>query len=89
MIVNAIFHTYVALVNLILSPLPEVKKLPSIGGYDIDTALTSGMALFYRFIEVVWPIQIVFIGFLILLSYYTITRILLRSLLGKRAPGTQ
>ena len=70
---------------MVFAWLPKVETLPNIVGYDIDTALVSGTSMFYRFAEIVWPVQIVMQGFLVLLFYFGI-KMILRFFLGHRAP---
>jgi len=65
--------------------LPKVDALPNIIGVEIDTQLSQGMAMFYTFTAAVWPIRDVFLGMLVLLTYYGI-KMILRFFLGHRAP---
>ncbi len=86
MIFQTLINMFVILVGAILSWLPVVTKLPSINGFDIDTSLTQGMALFYDVKVNIWPFGLVFAGFIVLMGYYS-TKMLLRFFLGHRAPG--
>ena len=86
MIVNLFLNLIVLFIGAIFSWLPQVTTLPMIAGYDIDTALVSGMGQFHAFTQTFWPIQDMFYAFLFLMVYYiTITGI--RFFLGHRAPG--
>lgn len=73
------------LLTAVFNWLPKVETLPTILGVDIDAQLTAGMGLFYAYTAAVWPVHDVFIGFLILLSYYA-TKMVLRFFLGHRTP---
>lgn len=66
--------------------LPKITTLPTILGVDIDGQLSSGMASFYGFANVFWPIKDVFLGALVLFAYYGI-KMILRFFLGHRAPA--
>lgn len=73
------------LLTAAFSWLPQITTLPTFLGVDIDSQLSSGVGMFYTFAGVVWPVQIVFSGFLVLLGYYGI-KMVLRFFLGHRAP---
>lgn len=64
-----------------------VSSLPTIGGYDLDSALSNGMGYFNTYANAVWPIRDVMIAFTVLLGYYLI-KALLKFFLGHRAPGS-
>ncbi len=85
MIIQAILDLITDFLTAIFSWLPQVNTLPTIGGFDIDTTLSSGMGGFYSFIHVFWPIEIMFKGFLFIMGYYTI-KIVLRLFMGSRSP---
>lgn len=86
MIIGAFLQIIVDIVAIILSWLPNVTTLPTIAGYDIDTALVTGVGYFNAFSTAVWPLAMVWQGFLVLMSYYSI-KMLLKFFLGHRAPG--
>lgn len=86
MITSTIIGVFLAIVGSVFQWLPQVLTLPSIAGYDIDSALVSGAAAFYTFSTAVWPISYVMAGFLVLISYYSI-KMILKFFLGHRAPG--
>jgi TRAP-type mannitol/chloroaromatic compound transport system permease small subunit len=65
--------------------LPSVSKLPSIAGYDIDTALVTGVGQAYNFAGVVWPIWDVLLGALFLWTFHGLM-LFVKLLLGHRAP---
>ena len=84
-----IWYYFILFVTTLLTAvfdwLPKITTLPTILGVDIDAQLTAGMGFFYTYTAAVWPIRDVFVGFLILLSYYAI-KMVLRFFLGHRAP---
>lgn len=82
----AVSGMFVTFFSTLLDFLPKVTTLPSMFGFDIDTALTTGMASFYSFIQYIWPIKIVFQGFLVLLAYHGI-KLIAKAILGSRAPA--
>lgn len=86
MIFNFLINLVVLFIGAIFSRLPTVYTLPTIGGYNIDGALVTGMGAFHTFITAFWPIQDMFYGFLALLTYYAI-KMLVKAFLGHRAPG--
>lgn len=86
MIVQAIINVFFILLGAILSWLPTIEKLPTINGYDIDTALNTGVSYFYAVASGFKPLGLVFAGFIVLISYYTI-KMVLKFFLGHRAPG--
>lgn len=86
MIVNFFITIIVSAINIVFSWLPQVSTLPTINGFDLDTALSSGMGYFFTFTNAFWYVSDVFAGFLILMSYYGI-KMLLKLIFGHRAPG--
>lgn len=76
----------VAIMGIILWPLPTITTLPTIGGYDIDGTLTNGMSLFNAYATAVWPVHDVVVGALVLFGYYGL-KMLLKLVIGHRAPG--
>lgn len=66
--------------------VPKITTLPDILGVPIDADLVSGMGMFYTYTAAVWPIQDVFRALvLVILPYYAI-KMVLRFILGQRAP---
>ncbi len=86
MIFQALINMFIILIGAVLSWLPVVTKLPAVNGYDIDTALVQGMGFFYSVETNIWPLGIVFAGFIFLIGYYTL-KMVLKFFLGHRAPG--
>lgn len=86
MITQILLQVFISVLTVIFYVLPTVTTLPTIGGFDIDSALVSGMGGFDTFINIVWPIAIVWDGFIILMGYYSI-KMLFKFVLGHRAPG--
>jgi len=76
---------FTTLLTATFSWLPKIETLPTVLGVDIDTQLSTGVGMFYTFASAVWPVYDVFLGMLILLTYYTI-KMVLRFFLGHRAP---
>jgi len=87
MIVQYILLGVVYTLQIIFFWLPTVSVLPTIGGFDIDTYLVQGVGYFKTYSNAVWPVHDVFLGFLALLSWYTL-KMILKFVLGHRAPGT-
>lgn len=87
MIIQDILSILIAMINAIFSFLPAVTALPSIGGYDIDGALVSGVSQAYTFADSVWPIKDVLIGAAFMWGYYGV-KLALRLFLGSRAPAS-
>jgi amino acid transporter len=87
MITSIFIGIIVSLISTVFSMLPTVTTLPTIAGYDVDGALVTGMGEFTHFIQDVWPIYDVFLGFLVLMGYFGI-KMLLKAVLGSRAPGS-
>jgi len=89
MLIQIILQSFIALFSIWTNilQLPVVTSLPVIGGYDIDSALVSGVGSFYSFINVVWPIKDLFYGFIVLIGFYTLKNVVLRLFLGSRVAG--
>lgn len=85
MIVNFLINVVVIVLAALFSWLPTVDKLPTIVGFDIDTALVSGVGQFKALTNVFWFLSIIFSGFLFLLGYYALKQVL-KFFLGHRAP---
>lgn len=85
MIINLLINLVVLILGSVFSMLPQVTTLPTIGGYDIDSALVTGVAQLHVFYTSFWPIQDMFLGFVALMAYYGI-KMLAKLLLGHRAP---
>lgn len=85
MLINLLLNFMVMTVGAIFSWLPTVETLPTIGGYDVDAALVTGMGQVMTFFNTFWPLKIMFQGFLFLLGYYAI-KIGIRFFFGARSP---
>lgn len=85
MIWSYLISAIVWVLNALTSWLPSVNTLPTIGGVDIDTALVGGVAQAYQYASTFWMIGDVLIGALFIWGYYII-KMLVRILLGSRAP---
>jgi len=86
MIIDLFIGLVVAILTSIFSWLPAITTLPTINGFDIDTALVNGIGQFNTFINAFWPIKDMFYGFLALLAYFSI-KVIAKAFLGSRAPG--
>jgi hypothetical protein len=86
MIINLLIDLVIYILGALLFLLPDVTKFPSIMGFDIDTALVSGIGQLQTFMLAFWPLKIMFGGFLFLMGYYAL-KIGLRFIIGHRAPA--
>lgn len=87
MIITGVLNAIVNFLNFFFAILPDGSRLPTIAGYDIDTALQNGMGQVHFFINAIWPLQDMFYAFLVILAYLGV-KILVRLFLGQRTPGT-
>jgi hypothetical protein len=85
-ITNLFINLVVLILGAVFSWLPEVKTLPTIGGFDIDGALVTGMGQVHTFFSTFWVLQYMFYGFLALMGYYAL-KMAVTFFLGHRAPG--
>lgn len=81
-VLNIIAQGFIAL----LGWLPDVTTLPTIGGYDIDTALVNGVSGAYTFANVVWPVYDVLVGAAFIWAFH-MTMIFAKMILGSRVPS--
>lgn len=88
MIFNFLINLVLLIIGAILDVfhLSRVTTLPTIGGFDIDGSLVTGMAELKTFMVAFWPIQDMFYGFLALVAYFAV-KMFLGFILGHRAPG--
>ena len=86
MIPNLLVNLIVLILGAIFSFLPAVTVLPHIVGYDIDSALVSGMGNVNMFFSAFWAVGIMFQGFLAILIYIGI-KMGAKAFLGHRVPG--
>lgn len=87
MIIAFLFNLIVLIIGAIFSILPQVTTLPTIAGFDIDAALVSGMGEVNAFFNAFWFAKYMFGGFLVLMSYYSL-KLIIRFIVGHRAPGS-
>lgn len=85
MLIHILLVIFTVTLSLIFAWFPIITTLPTIGGFDIDGALVSGMGQFNTFVNAFWFLGVIFQGFLFLMGYYTL-KLLLRFLLGNRSP---
>ena len=86
MITDTILQAVVQAFVVFLSWLPLVTTLPTIAGFDIDSALVSTIGQFYTFANVVWPIYDVMIGAAFIWSFHLLM-LFIKALIGHRAPS--
>lgn len=88
MIINFIISVIVNILASIFQWLPIVTTLPTINGFDLDTAVSTGIGSFNTFITTFWIFSTIFQGFLVLLGYYSL-KVLVKVFLGARTPASQ
>lgn len=86
MITTLLLNIIIMFVGALFFWLPQVTTLPTIMGYDIDTALVNGVGMLNTWLNAFWPMQYLIGGFLVLMGYYGL-KMLLRFILGHRAPN--
>lgn len=86
MITTLVVGILVSFFSEVFSMFPVVTKLPTIAGYDIDSAFTAAGGQIHQFLTDVWIVNDVLLGALFLFAYYGI-KMILKLLLGHRAPG--
>ena len=86
MITNIFINFIVLILGSIFSWLPQVTALPSIAGFDLDTALATGIGQMNTFFVSFWPLKYMFDGFLVLMTYYGL-KMAIRFVLGHRSPA--
>ena len=84
MIIMLLLNVLVVVLGVAFSWLPVVSSLPEIAGYDIDTALQTGVGQLYSMFDSFWFLGILFQGFLFLMAYY-IVKMVVRFFFGHRA----
>ena len=77
---------FISVLDLLASSLPSVTTLPTVDGVNLDSTVSQAVAYFHTITTTMWYLGDVWTGALILLSYYSI-KMLLRLVLGNRAPG--
>jgi hypothetical protein len=86
MITNLLLNFVVLILGAVFSFLPVVTSLPSVGSFDLDSALVSGVAQLHTVFLTFWPLKYLVEGFLILMGYYVV-KMIITFFLGHRAPG--
>lgn len=74
-----IINAFVAFASIIFSWLPHVTTLP----WGIDDFLVTTMGYWYAFLQVFWPLQIIW-TFCIVYFTYRLSLIVLKFILGHR-----
>lgn len=85
MLTMLILNVFVLFLGAIFIWLPQVTTLPTIIGFDIDSAFVTAVGQFKTLMVTFWPWYYMFLGMLVLLGYYSIKQVL-RFFLGSRAP---
>lgn len=85
MITALILNIVILIVGSIFSLFPTIDTLPTIAGFDIDTALVQGVGFLKRFFQTFWIFQSILNGFLTLTGYYVV-KLIAQFFLGSRAP---
>lgn len=85
MIFSKIFTVVIAGINWVIAQLPSATTLPTIGGFDTDSALVNAIGLFNTLKASVWVFTDLWYAFLALVTYWGV-KILLKVLLGQRTP---
>lgn len=88
MIFNLLINVILMVIGAIMDVfhLSVVTTLPTIGGYDIDSALVTGTAELRTFATAFWPVADMLLGFVALMGYFAV-KMMLGFILGHRAPG--
>jgi hypothetical protein len=86
MLVTLLLNLIVAIIGAVFSNFPVVTTLPTIVGYDIDSALVNGVGYVYTYIDAFWYLKLILEGFFVLTTYYAL-KISLRFILGSRTPA--
>lgn len=85
MIVNLLLDAISTFFIAMFGWLPVIDKLPTIAGFDLDTAISTNIGYMNNIFSVIWPLRDMFYGFMVLMSYYVI-KMVLRLFLGSRTP---
>jgi len=85
MITQLLIIVLMSILSILFALLPTVTVLPSIAGFDIDTAIGNGVAVLYRLFELFWPLEILLQGLLFLLGYFAL-KLLVKVFFGSRLP---
>jgi hypothetical protein len=86
MLISKLLTLIANVIAAMLSFLPTVLVLPTINGYDIDSALVTGVGQAYNFANYIWPVRDVLLGAVVLWAFHGLM-IFVRLLLGHRAPA--
>ncbi len=86
MLISSLLGVLANIIAAMVSFLPLVGTLPTINGYDIDSALVTGVGQAYNFANTVWPIRDVLLGAIVLWTFHGLM-LFVKLLLGSRAPA--
>ena len=87
MLVQVLVNSIIDFFNATVSWLEPVTALPTVFGFDLDGALTTGIGEMRTLFNTFWVFEIIFQGFLVLMGYYVI-KMLMRLFLGNRLPAS-
>lgn len=73
------------LLNAVFSFLPSITALPTILGYNTDSAMLQGVGSFQSFSASIWPLRDLFVAALFWVGYLSL-KLIVRVFLGSRAP---
>ncbi len=85
MIVQLFINAVIDILNTAVGWLPVVTSLPTVNGFDFDTALSTGVGSMRSFFGTFWPLAIIFEGFMVLVIYYG-AMLVIKIILGSRTP---
>lgn len=85
MLTMLILNVFVLFLGALFVWLPQVTTLPMIIGFDIDSALVTGVGQFKTLMVTFWPWQYMFNGMIVIVGYFSIKQVL-TFFLGSRAP---
>lgn len=83
MIINFILNLLVGIVTVIFGWLPQIQTLPKIVGFDLDSALVTGMGQFNTVVSSVWVLGYLMGGFLTIMGYFGL-KMVINLFLGSR-----
>lgn len=86
MIFNFLLNIFVGILSIIFQGLPKITTLPTVVGFDLDSALVQGVGYLNTIFTVYWYLKDMFYGALVIFIYYGV-KMVLKAVLGSRTPG--
>lgn len=83
MIISYLVLAVLDFLNALFSWLPQVTALPTVFGFNSDTALSTVFGYWNGFIQVVWPLEIVWY-WILFYYFFRISLLGLKFILGQR-----